>query len=58
MSPFNWESEMEMMAQFKVAYIPGGMGLNHSAWWLVETMWDGGVLYQRPVRWLRRADYN
>jgi hypothetical protein len=47
-----------MMDQFKVAYIPGGMSLRHSAWWLVETAWVDGVLYQIPVLFLRRATYN
>lgn len=46
------------MTQFKVAYIPGGMGLNHSAWWVVEKMWFSGVLIEHPVQRLRRADYN
>lgn len=43
-----------MMDQFKVAYIPGGMSLNHSAWWLVLVTDCGDV----PMRWLRQSTYN
>lgn len=46
-----------MMDQFRVRYIPGGMGMNHSAWWIVEAKWHSGVLVETPVKWLRRADY-
>jgi hypothetical protein len=46
------------MAQFRECYIPGGMGLNHSGWWLcVRVQWHDGTYYDKPVKFLRRADY-
>ena len=45
------------MHQFQVRYIPGGMGLNHSAWWICATvLWDG-VYVNVPVKYLYRSDY-
>lgn len=32
-----------MMDQFRVCYIPSGMGLDHSAWWLCERRVIDGV---------------
>lgn len=45
------------MTHFRVRYIPGGMGLNHSAWWIVEAKWLNGMLVELPVKFLRKADY-
>ena len=45
------------MAQFRECYIPGGMGLNHSGWWLCVRILHSGVYIDRPVKFLRRADY-
>lgn len=45
------------MTEFVVNYIPGGMGLNHSAWWLCKRELHSGVYINRPVKFLRRADY-
>ena len=46
------------MNQFRECYIPGGMGLNHSGWWLcVRVQWRDGTYYDKPVKFLRRADY-
>jgi hypothetical protein len=47
-----------MMDQFKVRYYPGGMGLDHSSWWVVVTVYRNGELFDLPVKYLRRADYN
>jgi hypothetical protein len=49
-------NKMEM-TEFVVNYIPGGMGLNHSAWWLCKRELHSGVYINRPVKFLRRADY-
>lgn len=46
-----------MMNHFKVKYIPGGMGLNHSAWYLCETILYNGVYMDFPVKHLGRSDY-
>lgn len=46
-----------MMNQFRVRYIPGGMSLNHSGWWLVEQVFHSGVNIEVPVRYLKRSDY-
>lgn len=47
-----------MMDQFVVRYIPGGMSLNHSGWWLCEKiMWRDGSFVEYPQKYLRRSDY-
>lgn len=47
-----------MMDHFRVCYIPGGMGLDHSAWYLCEVVYSrDGLSYRRPVRRLRWSDY-
>jgi len=46
-----------MMDHFKVCYIPGGMGLNHSAWWVCQRVLHSGVYIDVPVKFLRRSDY-
>ena len=43
-----------MMDQFYVQYIPGGMGLDHSAWWLYCRH---DAVYSYAIKMLRRADY-
>jgi len=45
------------MTQFKVRYIPGGMSLHHSGWWLCETFLHSGVYVDHPQKYLRRSDY-
>lgn len=45
------------MMQFKVCYVPGGMSLNHSGWWLCERMLHSGVYIDVPRKYLRKADY-
>ena len=46
------------MDHFKVSYIPGGMGLNHSGWWLTQRMiWSDGTYYDHRIKFLRRANY-
>jgi hypothetical protein len=41
-----------MMDQFKVVYHPGGMTLDHSAWWLCAARYDAmaGVWYEKLVK--------
>lgn len=46
-----------MMDQFQMCYIPGGMGLDHSAWWVCETLLISGVYVRVPRQRLRRSDY-
>lgn len=46
-----------MMDHFRVRYYPGGMSLNHSAWWLVECRFISGEYVEIPVKYLRKADY-
>jgi hypothetical protein len=47
-----------MMDQFKVRYIPGGMSLNHSGWWVcLRIQFRDGSQYDHPMQFLRRADY-
>ena len=48
-----------MMRQFKKIYWFGGMGLDHSAWWLVQCEHDSrtGTFYI-PLRKLARSDYS
>ena len=46
-----------MNTHFRVRYIPGGMGLTHSAWWIVEGRWQDGMMVELPVKYLRKADY-
>ena len=50
---------MNDMKQFKIQYIPGGMSLSHSAWWLCEiVVHRDGVVRSHPIKFLRKADYN
>ena len=46
-----------MMTEFSVKYIPGGMGLNHSAWFLCKKIIYSGIYFDIPLKFLRRADY-
>ncbi len=47
-----------MMSEFVVRYIPGGMSLNHSAWWLCKTAeFRDGTVHDVPIRMLRLSDY-
>jgi hypothetical protein len=46
-----------MMNQFKVCYIPGGMSLNHSAWYLCETHLLSGVYRDVSMKFLKVSDY-
>ena len=45
------------MQQFQVKYIPGGMGLNHSAWWVCVTVLSSGLYVDIPVKFIRKSDY-
>jgi hypothetical protein len=52
------KQQKEMMSQFRVCYIPGGMSLEHSAWWLCETMvFADGTVINYKLRFIKRADY-
>lgn len=47
-----------MMDQFRVCYFPGGMTLEHSAWWLCEAMvCEDGTVTHYKLRFIKRADY-
>ena len=46
-----------MMNQFRIQYRPGGMGINHSSWWITETKLLDGIVIQIPMKFLKRADY-
>ena len=46
-----------MMNQYKVCYIPGGMSLNHSSWWLCERRLVSGIYTDIPVKFIKKADY-
>ena len=48
---------MMPMDQFRVRYIPGGMGLDHSAWWVVECRIMQGMWVEIPIQRLRWSDY-
>lgn len=48
---------MGMMDQFKICYIPGGMGLDHSEWWIVCRTIRNGMWVEIPIVKLRRSDY-
>jgi hypothetical protein len=43
-----------MMDRFVVRYIPGGMSLNHSGFWLCVVSSDG---HASPIRMLEKVDY-
>lgn len=45
------------MAQFKIKYIPGGMGLNHSAWWVCVNVLYDGIYLDIPIKYIRKSDY-
>jgi hypothetical protein len=47
-----------MMDHFVVRYIPGGMSLYHSGWWLcqLQPIRDGFV-HEAPIRMLSKASY-
>ena len=47
-----------MMDNFVVRYIPGGMSLYHSGYWLCR-LWDlsNGTVHEAPIRMLQKADY-
>jgi hypothetical protein len=47
-----------MMDQFSIKYIPGGMSLDHSAWWLCErVVLRSGEYYDIPRKRIRQSDY-
>jgi len=46
-----------MMNHFKVTYIPGGMGLDHSGWFLCEVISYNGVDVPFKHKYLVRSDY-
>jgi hypothetical protein len=48
----------DMMDHFVVRYIPGGMSLYHSGYWLCR-LWDlsNGTVHEAPIRMLQKADY-
>jgi hypothetical protein len=46
-----------MMNHFRVCYIPGGMSINHSAWFLCERQLVSGVYRDIPIKYLRKSDY-
>jgi hypothetical protein len=49
---------MMEMSEFVVRYIPGGMSLYHSGWWLVRLMpVHSGLIHEAPIRMLRKSDY-
>ena len=47
-----------MMDHFVVRYIPGGMSLYHSGWWLCR-LWDlrDGIVHEAPIRMLKKSEY-
>ena len=48
-----------MMDQFRVQYIPGGMSLFHSGWWLcLHLEWRDGTSNMAPIKMLRKATYD
>jgi hypothetical protein len=47
-----------MMDQFVVRYIPGGMTLYHSGWWLCQLQQLGnGQTHEAPIRMLTKSTY-
>lgn len=47
-----------MMDHFVVRYIPGGMTLYHSGWWLCQLQKFGdGMTHEAPIRMLNRSTY-
>lgn len=48
-----------MMDHFIVRYIPGGMSLYHSGWWLCKMMDNpyNGIPHEAPIKMLKKADY-
>jgi hypothetical protein len=42
-----------MMQQFIIRYIPGGMSLNHSGFWIV----DISGAYDKPIKLLAKSNY-
>ena len=47
-----------MMDQFQVRYIPGGMSLYHSGWWLVQLHhFRDGLIHEAPIRMLQKSSY-
>jgi hypothetical protein len=46
------------MQQFKVCYLPGGMGLDHSSWWVCARTLLNGVYVDVRIQYLRRSDYS
>jgi hypothetical protein len=46
------------MSNFVVRYIPGGMSLYHSGWWLCQLhAMSNGMTHEAPIRMLEKADY-
>lgn len=48
---------MNDMQQFVTTYIPGGMSINHSAWWIVCRTVRNGMWVEIPVTKLKNSDY-
>ena len=47
-----------MMDHFVVCYIPGGMSLYHSGWWLCQLQKFGdGMTHEAPIRMLSKSTY-
>ena len=45
------------MQQFQVRYIPGGMTLNHSGWYVCCNVFHSGVSIDVPVKFISKSDY-
>ncbi len=46
-----------MMDQFVRQYRPGGMGLNHSSWWIAVQVIRDGMIVDIPVQFLQWSNY-
>jgi hypothetical protein len=46
-----------MMDQFKKVYRFGGMGLDHSAWWLAKVDYNAYGVEYRYIKRLAKSDY-
>jgi hypothetical protein len=49
-------AQKNMMDQFQINFIPGGMSMNHDGWWVCLRVTDrDGSSFDYPIKMIRKA---